>query len=226
MAKAKAGSRSSAETIANALREQILLGRLEEGHRLRQDALAQEFGVSHIPVREALRQLAAEGLVVIRPQQGAVVAALLPEAVRELLEIRAALEIQAVRWALPNCTPEVVERAEAILAESEATDDVSRWMDCNWRFHAALYERAGRPQLVEIIRSLNVRIERVIRLLIALSDYRRQAQEEHRAILAAFRMRNETAVTSLLAQHLHETATALVRILEEYRKPSAAKSAA
>jgi len=218
MAKLKAGSASTAETIAASLRQRILSGEWFEGHRLRQDAIAQEFGVSHIPVREALRHLAAEGLIVIRPQKGAEVSALAPDSVRELLEIRSVLEIQAVRWALTNATEEIVCAASAILDESERTEDLSRWMALNWSFHSTLYAAAGRPQLVEIIRALNVRIERVIRLLIAASDYREQAQAEHRAILGAFRMRNETAVASLLAQHLEDTSRALARLIEQHRR--------
>ena len=221
MAKLKAGSASTAETIAASLRQRVLSGEWSEGHRLRQEAIAQEFGVSHIPVREALRHLAAEGLIVIRPQKGAEVSALAPDSTRELLEIRSVLEIQAVRWALPNATEDIVASASAILDESERTQDLSRWMALNWSFHSTLYAAAGRPQLVEIIRSLNVRIERVIRLLIAASDYREQAQVEHRAILGAFRMRNETAVASLLAQHLEDTSRALARLIEQHRRDAA-----
>lgn len=209
-------TRPLSQIIAARLREQILQGALELGCRLRQDALAAEFGVSHIPVREALRQLAAEGLVTIRPQLGAVVAGVSPGDVTELLEVRALLELKAVRWGVANVTEEVVERAEAILRRAEAAEEASEWMECNWQFHRCLYDCANRPWLSETIQALNVRIERTIRLLLSLSDYREQAEAEHRAILAAFRVRNEAAVCALLTQHLDETAHSLSRVLSEY----------
>lgn len=217
MSRASSGKRPQSRIIAAQLREKILQGELDVGSRLRQDALASDFGVSHIPVREALHQLAAEGLVTIRPQLGAVVAGVSPESIAEFLEVRALLELRALRWAMPNVNAATVEFAETILREAEATEEPSQWMDCNWRFHRALYECAGRSWLCEAIQSLNVRIERTIRLLLSSSDYREQAEAEHRAILAALRVRNETAVCSLLTQHLDETAASLARLLEDFK---------
>ena len=211
--------------MAASLKDSILRGDIPAGTPLRQDAIAERYGVSHIPVREALRHLAAEGLVTIRPNQGAIVRVLAPENARELLEIRALLEIQAIRWALPNADAEVLAAAEAALAESERTDDVTRWMQLNWAFHFTLYERAGRPRIFAMIQSLDMQIDRFIRVLISASDYRMQAQEEHRAILAAYRVRNEAAVVSLMQQHLDDTARSLVRLLEHYR-PDGGETAA
>jgi DNA-binding GntR family transcriptional regulator len=216
MLKDKTAKRPRSHVIANQLREQILQGDLELGSRLRQDALATQFGVSHIPVREALRQLAAEGLVTIRPQHGAEVSGVSPGDVTDLLEVRALLELKAVKWAINNADDETFERAEAILRRAEAAEETSEWMECNWLFHRCLYECGDRPWLCETIQALNVRIERTIRLLLSLSDYRAQAEAEHRAILAAFRVRNEVAVCALLTQHLDETSNSLSRLLKEY----------
>ena len=212
--------RSASDTIAEALRQRILSGELPAQARLRQDALATEFGVSHIPVREALRHLAAEGLVTLRPHQGAMVSPLSADEARELLEVRAILELQALRWALPHTDEALIRDAEATLDEAEACDDVSRWMEANWRFHSMLYARAGRPRLLTLIQSLDQQIDRFIRVLVTSSGYRRNAEEEHRAILAAYRVRNIEAVTSLTEQHLRETASALVTLLERHRSPA------
>lgn len=224
MRKEKAGppetsTRSATDTIAEALRQRILSGELQAHARLRQDALAGEFGVSHIPVREALRHLAAEGLVTIRPHQGAIVSILSPEEARELLEIRSVLELQALRWALPETDEALIAKAEETLDMAEGCDDVSQWMEANWRFHSMLYERAGRPRLMAMIQGLDQQIDRFIRVLVTSSGYRRSAEEEHRAILAAYRVRNIEAVASLTEQHLHETSTALVSLLERHRSP-------
>ena len=208
---------STADTIATALRRAILSGEVAAGQPLRQDAIAEQFRVSHIPVREALRHLAAQGLVTIRPNRGAIVSHLSADEATELLEIRCVLETQAVRWALPRTEIAIFERAEAALAESERTKDFARWMEINWRFHSTLYERAERPLLLGMIESLSVQIDRFIRVLITGSDYRKQAQEEHRAILAAYKVRNTAAVGLLLEQHMTETSRLLTKLLKQYR---------
>lgn len=207
----------AADKIAASLRRAILRGEIEAGVPLRQDVIARQFAVSHIPVREALRHLAAEGLVTIRPNRGAIVSQLSPAEATELLEIRCALETQAVRWSLPSADDELLVRAEAALAESERTEDVVRWMEINWRFHSILYERAGRPRLLALIASLDAQIDRFIRVLITASGYRKQAQEEHRAIFAAYRVGNAAAVTALLEQHMTETSRLLEELLQRYR---------
>lgn len=207
----------AADTITIALRAAILSGDIAAGQRLRQDAIAEQFGVSHIPVREALRHLAAQGLVTIRPNRGATVSRLSADEAKELLEIRCVLETQAVRWGLPRADRAIFDRAEAALTESERTVDVVRWMALNWRFHSSLYERADRPRLLAMIESLDAQIDRFIRVLISGSDYRKQAQEEHRAILAAYKVRNAAAVSELLEQHMSETSRLLTEFLQQYR---------
>jgi DNA-binding GntR family transcriptional regulator len=210
-------SAPAADTVATALRAAILSGEIAAGVPLRQDAIAEKFGVSHIPVREALRHLAAQGLVTIRPNRGATVSRLSANEAKELLEIRCVLETQAVRWALPRADAAIIEQAEAALVDSERTKDVVRWMDINWRFHSTLYKRADRPRLLAMIESLNAQIDRFIRILITGSDYRKQAQAEHRAILAAYKVRNAAAVSNLLEQHMTETARLTTELLQQYR---------
>jgi len=207
----------AADAIATSLRHAILRGEIEAGSPLRQAAIAQQFAVSHIPVREALRYLAAVGLVTIRPNRGAIVSRLSPDEAKELFEIRSVLETQAVRWSLPRADRELIDRAEAALEESEHTDDITHWMAVNWRFHALLYERVSRPRLRSMIESLDAQIDRFIRVLISTSDYRQQAQLEHRAILAAYRVGNAGAVTSLLEQHMTETSRLLADLLDRYQ---------
>ncbi len=207
---------SAADAIATALRSAILSGEIAAGQPLRQASIADRFGVSHIPVREALRHLAAQGLVTIRPNRGATVGCLSAGEAKELLEIRGVLEIQAVRWAIPRADATIFDRAEEALDESERTENAARWMDINWRFHSALYERAERPRLLAMIESLKAQIDRFLRVLITCSDYRKQAQTEHRAILAAYKVRNAAAVSELLGQHMTETS----RLFSEFVQQS------
>jgi DNA-binding GntR family transcriptional regulator len=202
------------EEIASELRRRIFLNLLKDGEKLTQDSIASEFGSSHIPVREAFRMLASEGLVEQRPNRGVVVSTLDPSFVEELLEIRGVLEVQALRWAMPRIDSQAVALAEKILRKSEQTDDVDVWLACNWEFHAIIYELSGRPTLHTILNSLNSRIERVIRVLIANTDYRHQAEAEHRALLASLTVNNEAAAELLLDQHLKETKKGLVELIK------------
>src|SRR5580658_11203182 len=105
----------ASETVVDWLRADILAGRLAPGSRLRQDAIAIEYGVSHIPVREAFRRLEAEGLVSIRPHHGAIVTSLSASEIEELYEIRVALECAAMRAAVPRMSAESLREAATIL---------------------------------------------------------------------------------------------------------------
>src|SRR6516225_8469961 len=105
--------------VVERLRDKILGGELLEGEQLRQDAIATEFQISRIPVREALSHLAAEGLITIVANRGAVVSALSPEEIMQMFETRAVLECYMLRCAIPNMTAEDFQTAENILKDYE-----------------------------------------------------------------------------------------------------------
>lgn len=206
------------DEIAAAIRDEILRGDLEPGVSARQDELAARFSVSRVPVREALRGLVAEGLMTCEPQKGFRVARLAPEEAREILQIRSLLEVQALRWAFAHISRESIEAAERALDRSETTQSIDEWSQMNSEFHAAILTPCGRPQLLALIRQLNNRVDRYIRLLVALADYRNRAQREHRAILAAIDVGNAEAATSLLKQHIEDTAVRLDDFLAGHRR--------
>src|SRR5215467_12742982 len=106
---------SLSSAVVERLREKILSGELREGEQLRQDAIASEFQISRIPVREALSHLAAEGLITIHANRGAVVSALSPDEIMQLFETRAVLECYMLRCAIANMKEEDFQRAEGIL---------------------------------------------------------------------------------------------------------------
>jgi DNA-binding GntR family transcriptional regulator len=212
------GSRAATpEVIADVVRALILRGAIGGGQPLRQDAIAKWFGVSHIPVREALRQLTAEGLVVLHIKRGAMVAPLRPDEAEEILEIRLTLEIKAVSLALPHWTEATFSDLEDQLAEMEGCDSIDRWSDLNRNFHEELYRACARPRLLNLIASLNANVERYIRLLVSRSDYRLQAQREHRAILASACIRNLASLSALVEQHALETAVQLRHFLSSHQ---------
>ncbi len=205
--------RAKPESLVDRLRREILRGGLEPGLPLRQDEIAARYGVSKIPVREALLQLVAEGLVVLQPNRGFTIAGLQPQEAEEILEIRAVLECQAMRDAMPKMTDADVGRAAVILDQAEATDALDRWSDLNWEFHAALYAPAKRKRLLDLIRQVSNPTDRYIRVLISNANYRGRAEREHRAILSACDVRNAEAAAALLDQHIRQTGVLLAAFL-------------
>lgn len=212
----RGGRVASPEVIADVLRTLILRGHFEGGQPLRQDTIAKWFGVSHIPVREALRQLTAEGLVELHSKRGAIVATLQPDEAEEILEIRLTLEIKAVSLAMPHWTDATLDQLELQLTEAEGCESIDRWSDLNRSFHEGLYQACARPRLLNLIASLNANVERYIRLLVSRSDYRLQAQREHRAILASARIRNIASLSALVEHHALDTAVQLRHFLSAH----------
>ena len=207
--------RSTPDLIANALRQAILHGIFQEGQSLRQDEIATKFGVSRIPVREALRQLEAEGLVKFYPNRGATVTVLSPVEVQEIFEIRIALETTAIQLAIPNLTESNWQRADAVLEATEQATDVTRWAELNWEFHAVLYTAANRPRLLTMIKALHTNIDRYVRRSMAKMNYLEHSQKEHSQLLDACRQRDTKAAVELLQQHIHVAGEQLVAYLQQ-----------
>lgn len=206
--------RTTPGMVADVLRDAILRGALPAGQPLRQDELAARFGLSRIPVREALRQLEGEGLVTALPHRGATVAALSADELQELCEMRAALETAALRLAIPRLDAAALAEAEGVLRETDRAGDVlEHWSRNNWRFHAALYRPAGRPRMLALIQQLHDNVERYLRLHGSVARYREQGQAEHRDILGACRRGDADAAAVLLARHIGEVAVLLAGAL-------------
>ncbi|MGV3634104.1 MAG: GntR family transcriptional regulator [Pseudorhodoplanes sp.] len=208
-------SRARSDSLLARLRHEILRGSMTPGLPLRQDEIAARHGVSKIPVREALLQLVAEGLVAAHPNRGFTVSQLSPQEAAEILELRALLECEAVRIAMPYMTDADLASAAGILAQAESTEALDRWRDLNWEFHAALYGPAKRKRLLDLIRQVSYPTDRYVRVLIANANYRGRAEREHRAILSACEMRNADAAAALLNQHIRETGVLLASFLAE-----------
>jgi len=207
-------SQVSSEPLLSRLRHEILHGDLEPGVPLRQDEIALRYGVSKIPVREALLQLVSEGLVSSQTNRGFMVSSLLPEEAEEILEIRAILECQAIRIAMPQMAEADIARARRVLDRAETTEALNSWSDLNWEFHEALYAPAQRGRLLRLIRQISNPTDRYIRVLVSNSNYRGRAEREHRAILAACEVGNAEAAASLLDQHIRQTSVLLAAFLK------------
>lgn len=216
---AKLPRRTLAMATLDALRAMILHGELPQGAALRQDALAARLGVSRIPVREALRQLSAEGLVTVEPHKGAAVARLPREEILELYDIRALLEPPLLARAIPRLAPDDLAAAERVLAIYDHAlsrgDHQQSWGQYNLEFHEALYRAADRPQTLTIVRNLHHKTDLYTRLQLSAADHlRERARAEHHEILAACRARDVAAASAALGAHVREAGRSLVAFLD------------
>lgn len=198
--------------ISRALAERIIAGDVEPGARLRQDHIAEEFGASHVPVREAFRLLESQGLVVSEPRRGVRVAGFSLDEVREVAEMRAALEVLALRRAGPHLTKALLEEAEAISKVGDRASDVQAWEEANRAFHRLIITPCGMPRLLRTIDDLHSASARFL-----FSGWRAEweapTDRDHMAILAALRAGEIETATAVLARHIRWSG-------QEPRKPA------
>jgi DNA-binding GntR family transcriptional regulator len=146
------------DAVVDGIRDMVLNGHLKPGDRLRQDELANTFGVSTMPIREALRQLQAEGLVIFHPRRGATVASLSVSDYEEIYRIREALETLACRWATENFDRIPIDRLKLLLQEIETAeanqDDVHRRLQLVREFFFTVFEASGKEHLLRILSNL------------------------------------------------------------------------
>lgn len=203
-----------------AIRERILSGAYRESEPLRQDAIASELGVSRIPVREALRQLEAEGLVSFSPHRGAVVSTFSIAEIEELFELRAEIEGDLVRRAVPQMMAADFGRADEILGAYNVAfrrRDIAAWGDLNWQLHSTILAAAHRPLTLGIAENLHRHADRYARMQLSLTHGESRASEEHRAIVAAARRRNADRAGHLMRVHITGAGRSLVKFLRAQR---------
>ncbi len=191
-----------AARIAEAIAEQIIVGALKPDAPLRQDHVAREFNSSHVPVREAFRQLEAQHLVVALPRRGVRVAPLDATAIREISEMRAALEVVALRHAAPRLTPAHLAKIELALIESENAETLQDFEAANRTFHRALVAPCGMPRLLASLDGLQRANSRLVFAMARTAGWRPRSNQDHRLILQALRARNLEQASSLLARHI------------------------
>lgn len=190
-----------ASRISRALAERIISGVLSPGERLRQDHIAEEFGASHVPVREAFRLLEAQGLAVSEPRRGFRVAAFDLKEVREVAEMRAVLEVLALRHAIPHLTAAILERAEAATVAADTSRDVRSWEAANRAFHRLLLEPCGMPRLLASIDDLHAASARFL-FSAWRTSWEARTDHDHRAILAALREGRGGEAAKILERHV------------------------
>ncbi len=206
-----------AEQIAAALREQIVTGQLAAGTRLRQNEIAQRFGVSTTPVREAFGLLQSDGLVHIDPHRGVTVFLPTVQDLIEHYEIRMALEMLAAEKAAVRFQTQDAPPLIALLDEMLAISDAVRYVELNQQFHLGLYRLGERSRLVTMIEELR-NASLAYNHLYAAADVPRDAERldaEHREILAACQANDPLRASNAVRHHIQQTIVHVTQLLEQ-----------
>jgi len=199
--------------ILDNLRNAIVEGKLEPHTLIRQDELAIAYGVSRMPIREAIRILETEGLVISRPNRGAVVAPLDPQDAEEIFEVRAALECVAVRRSVPRLDDRQRDAAAAALRELE-TAPMDQAPAAHRAFHLALHAAAG-TRLLRLIGQHIDAADRYLRLEATLAGTQEKDRREHRAILDAILAEKVEEAARLISDHVAETGKEVAKVLRQ-----------
>jgi len=205
--KPRLGHRTLSAAIVEQLRRDILDGTYAAGDQLRQDALAASFQVSRIPVREALFQLEAEGLVLIEPHKGAIVSAFSLEEIDDVFDLRVLLEPRMLAQSAPRLAPQDFADASALDAEfarAIAAQDVAQWGQLNARYHLALYRHARQPRTLAIVTSLLQTSDRFTRLQMNRAPALARAETEHRKLLRLCRDGKVPEACDYLVAHIEK----------------------
>lgn len=197
--------RTTHELVLEMMRSQIIAGEFPAGSRLVQSDLALAMEVSTTPVREALRELASEGLVRFDPHRGAVVQELSPAEFEEIYDFRMVLEPMAIRRAIGRLTPQLLEQLERLHHLMKDEVDPGRWVQFNRDFHMKIYEIGVSPRIAGIIRSLQDASVMYVGLALGAPGLLQEANQGHGSILRALLADDPDAAAEATLSHLRSS---------------------
>lgn len=192
---------STVDVIVGLLQEAIVKGDLPQGMSLRQEHIARKFGISKIPLREALAKLEAGGFVTTHPRRGAFVSEISAEKIEEIFRLRLSIEPDVLRHAIPRMTAEDMAGAGQVI-EKFAKADAGDLGVLNWEFHHALYRPSGRELSLQILSNLHLHVDRYVRIHMVFVDTKKESNDEHRMLLAACRKRDVESAVKILHAHI------------------------
>lgn len=203
---------SAASQVARALRQRLLTGDIKPGTRLSQSKLAGDYGVSRIPVRDALQTLAGEGLLELG-STAAMVRELSIAELQELYELREAVEPLLTRIAVPNVGLAEVTTMTTLAEQMEAGLAPDEWLSANARFHSLVYTKGDRPRMIQTTEQLRRLTDRYLYLHVGVFGNVDHLHVEHRHILAAVRAGDANAAAELTRAHLATSHEFILRYL-------------
>lgn len=202
--------------VAAKLRELILKGEFKMGERLMQAEWAEKLGVSRMPLREALRQLEVEGLVTIEPRKGAIVTPVVVDDIKEIYQLRAMLEGEAVKQAAPLLEEEDISQLEAMYKKmvqlNNDDDDLEEYIELNKQFHKLLIQHCPGKRIKGFIETLWQGIPPTTPSLLA--DTFKESQKEHLFMVECAKQRDGERLQQIIKQHILRTGENLVDMME------------
>lgn len=209
--------RTAHELVRDTLRQAIVGGAMSGGTRLVQADIATQLDVSTTPVREALRDLATEGLIQLDAHRGAIVHEPDGEEVRDLYDVRKLLEVEAIKRATKKISDDDLDRAEELYEQMKKEREPVAWAELNRQFHRILVDAAGSPRLSAILANLRDAAAIYVTLSLKLQPAQlTTANEGHLALLNAVRSRDARGAAKTVVAHLDSTVAAL----EHARQPA------
>lgn len=197
--------------LVEQIRNEIIQGHYAPGQRLRLRDLAAEFNISTQPVRDALSELEAEGLVTSEPRRGAVVTRLSPEELKDIYDIRATLEAMGTRFAVPLLTGDELDVLDGLVDEIDRhMGEIIELVRLNFEFHTTLYQASGRSHLCELIETLRHRTEHYLHAYMIDLGGMPPAQEEHRAVVNACRQGNTDLAAEIMYAHVAKAGKGII----------------
>lgn len=208
------------DVIATDLRNRILSGDLTEGDLIRQELLAEEYGVSRMPVREALKRLDSEGLIVFVNNRSATVTKHSLAEIAEFFDVRTLLEVDLLKKSIPLMEEPHFNQCNELLNEMEASyasGNVADWGPLNAQYHAMLYEAANQTLTMQLLERVSMQANRYVSMHIDQLRKSDNAEHDHRSLLNLARLRDIDTAAMLLTTHLEKTKQQILALIAETR---------
>ena len=206
------------DVVFNTLRQAILRGELKPGERLMEIQLANKLGVSRTPIREAIRKLELEGLVLMIPRKGAEVAEITEKNLRDVLEVRCALEELAVQLACERIDDEGLEQLKSAALHFRDvldSDDITKVAGADGAFHDVIFEATDNRRLIQLLNNLREQMYRYRIEYLKKKECYPQLIAEHKAIIDAIAAGDKEKATGITGQHINNQVNTVVGTLRQ-----------
>ncbi|MDD3361915.1 MAG: GntR family transcriptional regulator [Hespellia sp.] len=204
------------DVVFNTLRQAILRGELKPGERLMEIQLANKLGVSRTPIREAMRKLENEGLVLMVPRKGAEVAEITEKSLRDVLEVRRALEELCVQLACDKMTKEGIEELRKAAEEFEEvvdSEDITVVAAKDVAFHDIIYAATDNPKLIALLNNLREQMYRFRAEYLKRDEFHPQLLKEHKQIIEGILNHRKDEAAKIMCQHIDNQVEAVIDII-------------
>ncbi len=214
------------DVVFYTLRQAILKGELKPGERLMEMQLANQLGVSRTPIREAIRKLELEGLVLMIPRRGAVVAKITEKDLRDVLEVRTSLEKLAIELAcqrMPDETISDLRQALEAFKEALKKEDLTAQAEKDEQFHDVIFKSTGNQRLIQMLNNLREQMYRYRLEYLKDSSAHERLVEEHEAIIQALSVKDKEKAADIIARHIYNQELSVIRKIQEDDKKEESK---